>query len=109
MITSDKIPLIISRKQTPNRILRSELNHLIEILQNTDSGLIKFGREVSRHPAVCKQILCAANSPLTGGVVEITDPAHATLYLGSRRIEFLLSTLPSEIIEEDLAVDESAK
>jgi HD-like signal output (HDOD) protein len=50
-----------------------------------------------------KALLRAANSSLTGSSVEITDPAHATLFLGSRRVSFLLSTLPPEIIEEDLS------
>ena len=108
MTTSDKLPSSIFRKQTPKKVLRSELNHLIEMLRTTDSSLIKFGQEVSRHPLVYKQILRAANSSLTGSAVEISDVAHATLFLGSRRVEFLLNTLPPEIIEEDPDDIESA-
>jgi HD-like signal output (HDOD) protein len=101
MTTSDKLPSSIFRKQALRKVLRSELNHLIEMLRTADSSLIKFGQEVSRHPVVYKQILRAANSSLTGSAVEISDVAHATLFLGSRRVEFLLNTLPPEIIEED--------
>ena len=108
MTTSDKLPSSIFRKQAPKKVLRSELNHLIEMLRTTDSSLIKFGQEVSRHPVVYKQILRAANSSLTGSAVEISDVAHATLFLGSRRVEFLLNTLPPEIIEEDPDDIESA-
>lgn len=108
MTTSDKLPSSIFRKQAPKKVLRSELNHLIEMLRTTDSSLIKFGQEVSRHPVVYKQILRAANSSLTGSAVEISDVAHATLFLGSRRVEFLLNTLPPEIIEEDPVENESA-
>ena len=109
MTTSDKIPSSIFRRQAPVKILRSELNHLLEMLQITDVSLMKFGQEVSRHPSIYKQILRAANSSLTGSSVEITDPAHATLFLGSRRVEFLLNTLPSEIIEEDVEVEAHAE
>jgi HD-like signal output (HDOD) protein len=108
MTTSDKLPSNIFRKQAPRRILRSELNHLIKMLRMTDSSLIKFGQEVSMYPMVYKQILRAANSSLTGSAVEISDVAHATLFLGSRRVEFLLNTLPPEIIEEDAEDNESA-
>lgn len=103
MTTSDKPSSSIFRRPAAQKIQRSELNHLIEMLRMTDSSLIKFGQQVSRYPAVYKQILRAANSSLTGSSVEITDPAHATLFLGSRRVEFLLNSLPSEIIEEDVA------
>ena len=109
MTISDKNPSRIFRKQAPKTILRSELNQLLEMLLNRDSSLITFGQEVSRHPAVSKQILRAANSSLTGSAVEITDLAHATLFLGSRRVEFLLNTLPPPIIEEDPAEDGSAE
>ena len=102
MTTSDKLPSSIFRKQAPKKILRSELNLLIEMLRATDASLVKFGQEVSRHPAIYKQVLRAANSSLTGSAVEISDVAHATLFLGSRRVEFLLNTLPPDIIEEDL-------
>jgi HD-like signal output (HDOD) protein len=108
MTTSDKIPSSIFRKQAPKKILRSELNVLLEMLRTTDFSLTKFGQEVSRYPVVFKQILRAANSSLTGSAVEISEVAHATLFLGSRRVEYLLSTLPSEIIEEDAEADETA-
>lgn len=91
------------RKPRPVKVMRSELNHLLEMLEAQDVSVVRFGQEVSRHPSVVKALLRAANSSLTGSAVEITDPAHATLFLGSRRVSFLLSTLPPEIIEEDLS------
>lgn len=90
------------RKTKPQQIRRSELSGLIEVIEASDSNLIKFGNEISRHPAVLKQLLRAANSSLTGSAVEITEPAHATLFLGSRRVVFLLKTLPPELVEEDM-------
>ncbi|HQZ69185.1 MAG TPA: HDOD domain-containing protein [Planctomycetaceae bacterium] len=108
MASSNEVSGSIFRKPQPKKILRSELNQLIEMLHASDSSLIKFGEQVSQHPAVLKQILRAANSSLTGSAVEITRPAHAALFLGSRRVIFLLNTLPPEIIEEDLEeVEES--
>jgi HD-like signal output (HDOD) protein len=89
------------RRPNPVRVLRSQLNMLIEMLRAPETSLIKFGHEVAKHPAVLKPLMRAANSSLTGSAVEITEPAHAALYLGARRVEFLLSTLPPEIIEED--------
>jgi hypothetical protein len=38
-----------------------------------------------------------------GSVTEISDATRATLYLGTRRVLYLLSTLPSEMIEEENA------
>ena len=92
----------IFRRPRPAKVLRSTLNALIEMLRAADSSLIKFGQEVSQHPAVLKPLMRAANSSLTGSAVEITEPAHAALFLGARRVEFLLSTLPPESIEEDI-------
>jgi len=90
------------RKQ-PVQIRRSELNELIRMVEATDSSLAQFGEAVSGHPVVLKQLMRAANSSLTGSAVEITKPAHAAIYLGSRRVVFLLSTLPPEIILEDIS------
>jgi hypothetical protein len=39
---------------------------------------------------------------MTGSAVTITEPTHAALFLGSRRVAFLLNTLPPEIIDDDL-------
>lgn len=61
----------------------------------------RFGEAVSKHPVVVQQLMRAANSSLTGSAVEISTPAHAALYLGARRVSFLLNTLAPEIIEED--------
>lgn len=91
----------IFKKTRPEKIRRTELKMLIQMLEAQDSSMVKFGNQVTRHPVVLKQILRAANSSLTGSTVEITEPAHAALFLGSRRIVFLLNTLPPEIIEED--------
>ena len=102
MASSSEYSGSIFRKPRPVKVLRSTLNALIEMLRASDSSLIKFGQEVSRHPAVLKPLMRAANSSLTGSAVEITEPAHATLFLGARRVEYLLSTLPPEIIEEDI-------
>lgn len=109
MTTYDNIPSSLFLRPVPTRILRSELNHLLEMLQMTDANLKIFGQEASRHPVVYKQILRLANSSLTGSSVEITDTAHATLFLGTRRVEFLLNSLPSEIIEEDLEEDDKLR
>ena len=90
------------KKPQPSKILRSELNQLVEMLQASDSSLIKFGEAAARYPVVLKQIMRAANSSLTGSAVEITEPAHAALFLGTRRVIFLLTTLPPENIDEDV-------
>lgn len=102
MASSDEHSSGIFRKPTPSKILRSELNRLVEMLHASDTSLVKFGEAVAGYPAVLKQILRAANSSLTGSAVEITEPGHATLFLGTRRVTYLLTTLPSEIIEEDV-------
>ena len=102
MVSSDEHSSGIFRKPRPSKILRSELNRLVEMLHASDTSLIKFGEAVAGYPAVLKQILRAANSSLTGSAVEITEPVHATLFLGTRRVTFLLETLPSEIIDEDV-------
>lgn len=94
-----------TKKATSTKILRSQLNQLIEILHASDSSLATFGKRISDYPSVRKQLLRAANSSLTGSSVEITEPAHAALFLGTRRVEFLLNTLPPEIIEEDQIED----
>jgi HD-like signal output (HDOD) protein len=107
MTPSDKLPSNIFRKQATRKIQRSDLNLLIEMLRASDASLVKFGQEISKYPAILKQLLRAANSSLTGSAVEISDPAHATLFLGSRRVEYLLNFLPSELIEEDLETNES--
>ena len=57
---------------------------------------------INSHPEVLKQIMRAANSSLTGSAVEITEPGRAALFLGTRRLTHLLTTLPHEIIEEDM-------
>ena len=92
----------IFRRPKLQKILRSQLNHLQEMLHASDASLIKFGHEVARHPEVLKQIMRAANSSLTGSAVEITEPGHAALFLGTRRVALLLNTLPQEIVEEDV-------
>ncbi len=109
MASSNEVSGTIFRKPQPKKILRSELKQLIEMLHVLDSSLIKFGEKVSQHPAVLKQILRAANSSLTGSAVEITEPGHAALFLGARRVIFLLNTLPPEIIEEDLEDGEESR
>lgn len=85
----------------PPRIRRSELRLLLEMVEAPDCSMAKFGEAVSKHPSVLKQLLRAANSSLTGSAVEISSPSHAALYLGSRRVSFLLNTLAPELIEED--------
>ncbi|MFN9721180.1 MAG: HDOD domain-containing protein [Planctomycetota bacterium] len=85
----------------PPCIRRSELRQLLEMLESPDCSMARFGDAVSKHPVVLKQLLRAANSSLTGSAVEISAPAHAALYLGSRRVSFLLNTLAPEFIDED--------
>ena len=101
MTTSNKLAPGVFRKPQSSKVLRSELNQLVEMLRASDASMIKFGEAVARHAVVLKQIMRAANSSLTGSAVEITEPAHAALFLGTRRVVFLLSTLPPEIIDED--------
>lgn len=108
MTTPNQIPSSIFRRPNTVKVLRSDLNSLIEMLQAPDSSLVRFGQEVSRHRAIVNQIMRAANSSLTGIAADIRDPTHATLFLGSRRVVFLLNTLPPEIIEENIPVDEKA-
>ncbi len=101
MANTSEVGGSLFRKPRPTKILRSELKLLLEMLEMQELSVSRFGQEVTRHPAVLKALLRAANSSLTGSAVEITDAAHATLFLGSRRVAFLLNTLPPEIIEED--------
>lgn len=91
------------RRPRPARISRDELKALIDLLESSDSSLMRFGNAVSVHPAVLQHILRAANSSLIGSVNEILDAPRATLYLGTRRVLYLLSTLPPEMIEEENA------
>ena len=103
MALSNEVTAGIFRKPRRSKILRSELNQLVEMLRASDASLIKFGQAVAKHPVVLKHIIRAANSSLTGSAVEITEPAHAVLFLGTNRVTFLLNTLAPEIIDEDLA------
>ncbi len=105
MASSNEVSSGIFRKPRQSKILRSELNQLVEMLQASDASLIKFGQAVAKHPVVLKQIIRAANSSLTGSAVEITGPTHAVLFLGTNRVTFLLNTLAPEIIDEDLAAN----
>jgi len=91
------------RRPRPALISRDELQNLIGLLESADTSLIRFGNAVSSHPAVLQHLLRAANSSLTGSVSEITDATRATLFLGTRRVLFLLNTLPPEMIEEENA------
>ena len=102
MATTNRQSTGIFRPPTPAKVRLSELKNLISMLEATETSLVKFGKEVSGHPMVLKQLLRAANSSMTGSAVTITEPAHAALFLGSRRVTFLLNTLPPEIIEDDL-------
>lgn len=105
MAASNEVTSGIFRKPRQSKVLRSELNQLVEMLSASDSSLIKFGQAVAKHPVVLKQIIRAANSSLTGSAVEITEPAHAVLFLGTSRVTFLLNTLAPEIIEEDVELN----
>jgi HD-like signal output (HDOD) protein len=102
MVSSNELPSSIFRKPRLAKIPRSELNGLIEMLHSSDASLVKFGQAAARYPLLIKQIMRAANSSLTGSAVEITEAAHAVLFLGTRRVTLLLNTLPPEIIEEDV-------
>ena len=102
MTSSKEVSSGIFRKPRPVKILRSELSQLVEMLRANEASLITFGQAVAKHPMVLKQIIRAANSSLTGSAVEITEPAHAVLFLGTNRVTFLLNTLAPEIIDEDL-------
>lgn len=89
------------RKSTLPPIRRSDLTTLISMIESSDFNPRKFGTEIARHPGVLKLLMRAANSSLIGGTWEIRDPGHAALFLGSRRVSFLLNTLPPELIEEE--------
>ena len=73
MASSNDVSSGIFRKRQPVKILRSELNLLVEMLRANDANLIKFGKAVAKHPMVLKQIIRAANSSLTGSAVEIIE------------------------------------
>lgn len=102
MVSSNEVTSGFFRKPRQSKILRSELNQLVEMLSASDSSLIKFGQAVAKHPVVLNQIIRAANSSLTGSAVKITDPSHAVLFLGTSRVIFLLNTLAPKIIDEDV-------
>jgi len=89
------------RRPRPAKISRDELKALVALLESSDTSLILFGNSVSAHPAVLQHLLRAANSSLTGSISEISDATRATLYLGTRRVLYLLNTLPPEMIEEE--------
>ena len=91
------------RRPRPARISRDELKALVTLLESADTSLMRFGNAVSGHPAVLQHLLRAANSSLTGSVTEISDATRATLYLGTRRVLYLLNNLPPEMIEEENA------
>ena len=91
------------RRPRPAKISRDELQALITLLESTDTSLIRFGNAVSSHPAVLQVLLRTANSSLTGSATEISDATRATLFLGTRRVLYLLNTLPPEMIEEESA------
>ncbi len=93
----------IFKKARLPRVLRSDLKNLVEMLERPDYSMSKIGAEVSSHPAIVQEILRAANSSLTGAAGQITDPAHAILFLGSRRVIFLLNTLPEDLIEAEVS------
>ena len=103
MTIPNQQPAGVLRKPRPTTIRLSVLKNLISMLEATDTSLVRFGKEVACHPVVLHQLLRAANSSMTGSTVPITEPTHAALYLGSRRVAFLLNTLPPEIIEDDLS------
>ena len=105
MPTSRELSSGTFRKPQTSKILRSELMRLVEMLRASDTSLIKFGEAIRQYPPVLRQVLRAANSSLTGSAVEITEPGHAALFLGTRRVAYLLNTLPAEIIEEDLSTE----
>ena len=105
MASSKEVSSGIFRKPQQSKILRSELNQLVEMLHASDANLIRFGHALEKHPIVLKQVIRAANSSLTGSSVEITDPAHAVLFIGTRHVTFLLNTLAPGSIEEDLEPD----
>lgn len=107
MATTNQQSTGIFRKPRPTTIRLSQLKNLISMLEATDSSLVEFGKEVACHPIILKQLLRAANSPMTGSAVPITEPTHAALFLGSRHVAFLLNTLPPEIIEDDLTQNDN--
>lgn len=91
------------RRPRPAKISRDELKGLVTLLESSDTSLIRFGNAVSAHPAVLQHLLRAANSSLTGSISEISDATRATLFLGTRRVLYLLNTLPPEMMEEENA------
>lgn len=90
------------KKSRPAKIRRSELQALADLLKSADTSLGKFGEAVSQYPVVLTHLLRAANSSLTGCATAITSPTHAALFLGERRVDFLLATLPKELVDDEM-------
>lgn len=86
----------------PVKITRQELLELIEKLEVRDVNLAEFTARLSRFPQLTRRMLQLANSAGNGKAQEITDPAVAASWLGSRRIHNMLMNLPAEWLEDEV-------
>lgn len=86
----------------PVKLTRLELVQLLEKLEVRDLNLAQFTVQLSKFPQLTKRLLQLANSAGTGKSQEITDPAVAASWLGSRRIHSMLMNLPPEWLEDEV-------
>lgn len=66
------------------------LQEMISLLQQNEPDLVGFAELLNQYPPVLGRVIQAANSAASGKWNNITDPAHAVSYLGSRRLIQLL-------------------
>ncbi len=89
------------RSLRPVPITRDELNALLQKLEVRDINLIEFSAQLKQYPQLIRKLLQFANSAGNGKAQEITDPAVAASWLGSRRLQVMLTNLPPEWISEE--------
>jgi HD-like signal output (HDOD) protein len=90
------------RTHRPVQITRTDLNNLLQKLEARDVNLIEFSAQLKQYPQLIRKLLQFANSAGNGKTQEITDPAAAASWLGSRRLQVMLNNLPPEWIVEEV-------
>ncbi|MBL8816295.1 MAG: HDOD domain-containing protein [Planctomyces sp.] len=90
------------RPQRAVPITRNDLNALLQKLEARDVNLIEFSAQLKHYPQLTRKLLQFANSAGNGKAQEITDPAVAASWLGSRRLQVMLTNLPPEWIAEEV-------
>ena len=81
----------------PVQIPYDKLQELFSMLEQREIDLADFAGRIIQYPVIHSPILMAANSGATGRKTNITDPAHAAAYLGSRRLINLLQSMSNEV------------